>query len=193
MKSYHIVSLNSYHIVSLHLKIVHYWIFCICMHLDHAYHVIFQIKIIWIWKMFIHICGMFDLQLTNASRLKHLFNQFYRFIFLEMIFNSCMDIIWFICHIQKKSDGHRHLLCFAFISFYNLHVKLVYCTSYSCLVSTSITVTLYDFRDPWLEIKFEHYLIKHQSQGGLAPGHWICPIFFFLLSMCCPLLPLLSG
>lgn len=85
MKSYHIVSLNSYHIVSLHLKIVHYWIFCICMHLDHAYHVIFQIKIIWIWKMF-------DLQLTNASRLKHLFNQFYRFLFLELIFNSCMDI-----------------------------------------------------------------------------------------------------
>jgi hypothetical protein len=96
--------MNSYHIVSLHLKIVHYWIFCICMHLDHAYHVIFQIKIIWIWKMFIHICGMFDLQLTNASRIKHLFNKFYRFIFLEMIFNSCMDIIWFICHIQKKSS-----------------------------------------------------------------------------------------
>jgi len=42
--------------------------------------------------MFIHICGMFDLQLTDAFRFKHLFNKFYRFIFLEMIFNSCMDI-----------------------------------------------------------------------------------------------------
>jgi hypothetical protein len=172
--------MNSYHIVSLHLKIVHYWIFCICMHLGHAYHVIFQIKIIWIWKMFIHICGMFDLQLTNAYRLKHyLINSTVSYFLRWSLILAWIYLVYMSYTEEVRWPPSSLVFC--------VHLVLQFtreaCTLYFLFLFGIYIYNCYSLRlsgpKPWLEIKFVHYLIKHQSQGGLAPGHWICPTDFF--------------
>ena len=141
--------------------------------------------------MFIHICGMFDLQLTNAYRLKHyLINSTVSYFLRWSLILAWIYLVYMSYTEEVRWPPSSLVFC--------VHLVLQFtreaCTLYFLFLFGIYIYNCYSLRlsgpKPWLEIKFVHYLIKHQSQGGLAPvTEFARLIFFFTVNV----LPFLSG